>query len=70
MKGTTKFELILLFDKLEIEPKKMKKWLNERGQDYSYWTLKKYYGYWAIAKNIAQAMMKTEPVKFKKEVIK
>lgn len=56
-KGESKFELILLFDRLKMEPKKMHKWLEQKGQKYSYYTLKKYYGYYATADLIARSIM-------------
>lgn len=66
-KTPAKHELILLFNQLEIEPKKMHKWLAERGQIYSYHTLQKYYGYWATAKLMAQSIVKMNPM-LRKEV--
>lgn len=56
-KGNTKFELILLFDRLGLEPKKMSDFLISRGQQYTYDTLKDYYGYYHIAKNITNSIM-------------
>lgn len=61
-KTAAKHELILLFDQLELEPKKMYEWLLERGQDYSYHTLKKYYFYWTSAKLVAQSILKATPI--------
>lgn len=57
-KSPAKHELILLFDNLGYEPKKMHKWLKERGQDYSIWTLRKYYYYYTAAKMIAQSILR------------
>ena len=64
-KSAAKHELILLFDQLGMEPKKMHFWLKERGQDYSYHTLKKYYYYWTSAKIIAQSVLQTSPIKLR-----
>jgi len=61
-KNSAKHELILLFDQLELEPKKLYEWLQERGQDYSYHTIRKYYYYWASAKLVAQSIMKSKSI--------
>jgi len=57
-RGESKFELIMLFDRLNLEPKKMHSFLIKKGQKYSYWTLKKYYGHYNIAKNVAEAIIR------------
>lgn len=56
-RGETKFELILLFDRLKLEPKKLEQWLKQRGQKYSYFTLKKYYGHYGTAEMIVRSLM-------------
>ena len=56
-RGTDKSELILLFDKLQLEPKKMLEYLKQRGQDYSYSTLKKYYQKYATSKLIVNSII-------------
>lgn len=61
--GEAKHELILLFDALRYEPKKMSNWLKGRGQDYSYYTLKRYYGYWSSAKMQLQAIMESKELR-------
>jgi hypothetical protein len=61
-KSFAKHELILLFDHLGLEPKKMLQYLRERGQEYSYHTVKKYYHYWTTAKMIAQSILQTPPI--------
>lgn len=64
-KTAAKHELILLFDQLHLEPKKMLRWLRERGQEYSYHTLKKYYYYWTSARMMAETILQTTPIKLK-----
>lgn len=56
--GTTKFELILLFDRLGLEPKKMDAFLDSKGQAYSIHTLRKYYNYYATAKMITDSILR------------
>lgn len=56
-KGETRHELILLYDKLNIEPKKLQDFLLSRGQQYPYSTLKKYYGYFHVAKSITNSIL-------------
>jgi hypothetical protein len=58
---THPLEVILLFERLKIEPKKMQEYLAERGHNYSYSTLKKYYGYWGACNAIAQSIIETKP---------
>ena len=57
-KTEAKHELILLFDKLGLEPKKMAEFLDKKGQSYSYSTLQKYYRYYATAKMISDSILK------------
>ncbi len=65
-RGESKFELLLLFDRLKMEPKKLHRWLKERGQEYSYFTLKKYYGYYNTAELQVRAMMEAPTIKLKR----
>lgn len=66
-KSSAKHELILLYDKLGFEPKKMMAWLRERGQNYSYHTLKDYYSHYSLAKMVAQGIMQKTPIKLRGE---
>jgi hypothetical protein len=58
--GESKFELILLFDRLKLEPKKLLEFLSERGQVYSYSTVKKYYGHYHVADTMCQTILKSK----------
>jgi len=59
-RGETKFELLLLFDRLKIEPTKLMEFLNERDQKYSKWTIWKYYNHYRIANDIYNSIMNTK----------
>ena len=65
-RGESKPELIILFDRLGFEPKKLLRYLNERGQVYSYYTLKKYFQHYAVAKHRSTAIMQMSAIKLKK----
>lgn len=56
--GPARFELILLFDRLGLEPQKMAEFLKSRGQEYSIHTLRKYYNYYATAKMITDSILR------------
>lgn len=66
-RGESKFELILLFDRMKMEPKKLHRWLKERGQEYSYYTLKKYYSHWGFADTMVRSIMETRSQKSEKK---
>ena len=57
-RGESKYELILLFERLGLEPKKLEAYLKKKGQKYSYYTLKKYYQHYATAKMVAESIMR------------
>lgn len=58
-KSTAKYELLFLYDKLGLEPKKLNEWLISRGQRYSLHTLRKYYQYYATAKMITESILRS-----------
>ena len=66
-RGESKHELLILFDRLGFEPKRLLFYLKERGENYSYYTLKKYFKYYATAKMIATSIMQKTPIGLKGE---